>query len=209
MYVTTLSKGMKGIATRSLCVLKMQRAVTIHGRLVSRLWMSHVTCINESRHIHDHIRTRPIHIWACVSHSCMRNALSRYMDQSCHVYEWVTSRTWSYPARCVVCAHKDRPFHVPRSIYMSHIWSYMSHIWSYTYMTHSYMSHSLQSLRNRCRIHERDMSHLRDRVVRDMAPWWIWHDSFKYDDRGFKGNEVKRSYINGSCTCMMIWGVFG
>ena len=42
---------------------------------VEHIWMSHVTCIIESRHTdHDLCRTR--------------------MNESCHVYEWVMSHVW-------------------------------------------------------------------------------------------------------------------
>ena len=49
---------------------------------MSHTWMSHVTCMNESRHIHE---------WV-TSHTDMSHVT--YMNESRHIHEWVMSHTW-------------------------------------------------------------------------------------------------------------------
>ena len=78
--------------------------VLLHVRVMSLVWMSHVTRMNESCHTYEWVMS---HIWI--------NHVTR-MNQSCHTDEWDMSHIWIS--------------HVPRMNESCHTYeSVMSHIW--------------------------------------------------------------------------------
>jgi len=96
------------------------KRVTVHNTNVlrrtrvwvtSRIWMSHVTHMDESCHAYGWVTSR---IW--MSHVT-------HMDESCHAYGWVMSRIWMSHV-----THMDESRHANRCI-MSRIWmSYVTHL---------------------------------------------------------------------------------
>ena len=85
--------------------------------VMSHIWMSHVTHMNESCHI--------------------------YMNESCHTYEWVSSQKWNMAHRDIITpqsamshgTHMHDPWRTYARV-ISHAW--MSHI---THMNESQESH--------------------------------------------------------------------
>jgi len=65
-----------------ICVAWMSHPRMSYERVISHIWMSHVTHVNESYHTCEWVM---LHIW--MSHVT-------HVNESCHTYEWVMSHMW-------------------------------------------------------------------------------------------------------------------
>ena len=88
--------------------LEIQRHLSCSYEWVtSHIWMSHVTCINESCHTYEWVMSLMSHIWMShvthmneswhthewfMSHIWMSHGA--HINESCHTYEWVMSHLW-------------------------------------------------------------------------------------------------------------------
>ena len=89
--------------------------------VMSHMWMSHVTHVNESCHTCEWVMS---HIW--MSHVT-------YMNESCHTYEWVMSHIWMSHV-----THTNESCHTYEWV-MSHI--YMIQVTRANKSVHAYESH--------------------------------------------------------------------
>jgi len=112
--------------------------------VLSHMWMSHVTIMNESRHacLWGMSHFYRSHVVTHVNESCHRAELLQNCDdflsydESCHLYEWVTSHKSMSPV-----ARMNESCHTYEWV-ISHIW--LSHITHMNESCHTYdwvMSH--------------------------------------------------------------------
>jgi len=75
-----------------VCVRVMSRVhmYVWHWWVMSHIWMSHVTHMNESCHKYQWVMP---HI--CVTLMSHVTGLMLYLEQSCHAYRWVMSHVWT------------------------------------------------------------------------------------------------------------------
>ena len=87
-------------------------------RLMSHVWIYHVSHMNESCHTHQWVM---VHIWI--------NHVTR-MNQSCHTYEWVMVHIWM-----IHVTHNNESCHTYEWV-MSHIW--INHVTHMNESCHTY-----------------------------------------------------------------------
>jgi len=88
--------------------------MSTYERVMSHVWMSHVTHVIESRHTYEWVTS---HIW--ISHVTQVN-------ESCHTYEWVMSHVWMSHV-----THMNASCHASSWV-LSHIWTSATCIQIYT-----------------------------------------------------------------------------
>ena len=185
-----------------------ETALCMYEWVMSHIWMSHVTHMNESCHTYEWVMS---HIW--MSHVTHRNESSHtyewvmshicishvtHMNESCHTYECVKSHVWMSQV-----THMNESCHTYEWV-MLHIW--MSHVTHTNKSCHKHewamtTFHFLTGIASvifgkiiayMVNFHIWRDNHICDRIC---GPWLTCWEILSYNHPSLK-SEVKSEYVN-------------